>query len=147
MLSRKKQKVDGIPLPDDWKKEILELINSIYQEKCDEQNMYFSIFGFTYPDELLFIVSLSKKDDLSHAPITYMASIDLVKSSKPKKLLNTLVDSIGIFFDSVFADSEWNDYTSKWEDAEFSGQKFFYKVSRENIYLTLEADKLLKSSE
>lgn len=145
MLSRKEQNVEGIPLPKPWIEEILDLINSVYEKNCNLLNKKFEIIGYTYPDELLLIVSLVKKDDVNDIPITYMASLDLDNNNEPKKLLNSLVDSIGILFDSVFSNKDWNEYHSNWLEGTIKEQKIFYRISRENIALTLQADELLKN--
>lgn len=72
-----------------------------------------------------------------------MISMDLEEKEDPQKYLDTLIDSIGIFFDQYFADANWNDYQANWEEAEYKKLKFFYKISRENMALSIQAEQLL----
>ena len=62
--------------------------------------------------------------------------------------MNTMFDSAGVFFDSYFATEEnideiWDDYVLDWEETEFGSDKLFYKVTRENVGLSMQADALL----
>ncbi|MCO4792131.1 MAG: hypothetical protein KC493_00360 [Bacteriovoracaceae bacterium] len=145
MLSRKEHQEKPNHLPDEWKKKVTELLISIYGDKFDQSNFEFHIFGMTYPSEMLLTVSLVNTKDESAAPVTYHVSADLDEKTKADKTIAQLVDSIGIFFDNYFDDPEWNDFFSKWEETTFKGSKLFYKITRENIGLTILADQILDS--
>jgi hypothetical protein len=89
-------------------------------------------------------VGLLNQEQLEVAPVSYIMSMDLdEKNQDPEKYLDTLIDSMGVFFDSYFADADWNDYISNWTEATYKDLKFFYKVSRENVALTIQAEALL----
>lgn len=144
MLSRKSQDQDPIQLPDTWKSNVEELLISIYKDDCEKTGKVFKVFGETYPDEVAIAISLLKQDDELAIPVTYTISADLKKGENAEKLLETLVDSVGMFFDNFFSSSEdWDEYNARWQEIEFRTIKLFYKVTRENLELTSLADQLL----
>jgi hypothetical protein len=143
MLSRKEQSTQALALPEEWTKKVEELLNEVYESQCKQEEKVFKVFGSTYADEFLFITTLVNPNDDKITPVSYFISKDLDKSTKPEKMLDDLVDSIGSFFDVYFATKDWSDYQAEWFEAEFKGHKFFYKISRENISLHLIADGLL----
>jgi len=145
MLSRKEQNDNPIYLPDDWKKKVTELLTQVYSDQLDSSDMMFDIYGFTYPNEVVLIVSLLSKSDASLAPVSFVMSADLIKDSKPAEMVDTLIDSVGLFFDTYFQTPDWSEYISVWTEADFKGQQFHYIVSRENFGLTIAANKLLAS--
>ena len=67
------------------------------------------------------------------------------KKDNIKAIIEKIMDSIGIFFDEYFSNSDWNDYISIWTEAESKKVKFYYKISRENIKLSLMADEILSN--
>ena len=147
MQPRKNQKDQPILLPDQWTGEVKELLNQNYSEQCDSTGKTFEVFGETYPDEVLMAVSFLDKKDQLIIPITYMVSADLEQKQNPEKLLKSLVDTVGLFFDGYFSGSkdqeEESVYLSNWEEAELNKVRFWYKVTRENIGLSRMADDLL----
>lgn len=144
MLSRKEQDKPGILFPEHWRKKVEDILYSVYSEKCEALGKAFQVHGLTYPDELFLAVGLVEKDNLEAAPVTYVVSLDLKEDEKNhEKNIETLVDSMGVFFDGYFADPEWDDYFSNWTEATFQKLDFFYKVSRENVALTIQAEALL----
>ena len=144
MLSRKEHQHKATHLPEEFRTKVRELLNSIYGAKFDKEQYEFAVFGMTFPSEVLLIVSLINKKDDNAAPVTYHVSSDLNENTKADKLMNYLVDSVGLFFDSYFEDPEWNDFFSKWEETDFKGNKIHYKITRENVGLTLMADQILE---
>lgn len=144
MLSRKEQDKAGILLPEPWRQKVENVLYSVYQEQCDARQKSFQVHGITYPNELYLAVGLLNQDQLEIAPVSYIVSMDLDdKNQDPEKYLDNLIDSMGIFFDSFFADENWNEYVSNWTEASYKDLKFFYKVSRENVALTIQAEALL----
>ena len=86
--------------------------------------------------------------DKFESPVTLFLSSDLNDKTASHKIMDTMFDSAGIFFDSFFATEEtedeiWDDYVLDWQDAEFGNDKIFYKVTRENVSLSMAADALL----
>lgn len=144
MLSRKEQLKPGILLPEEWRQKVENVLYSVYQEQCDDRHKTFQVHGITYPDEFYLAVGLLNQDQLEIAPVSYIISMDLdEKNNDPEKYLDGLIDSMGIFFDQYFADENWNEFVSNWTEATYKKLKFFYKVSRENVALTIQAEALL----
>jgi len=144
MQSRKHQDLDGIILPEEWSKEFTGLLNSIYKDECNRQNKSFFVLGYTYPDEVVMAISFMDDADLAAIPVTLVVSADLKEGQKAKKLLDTLIDSVGVFFDHYFHNAEESEYNTNWTSETFKNVEIFYQVSRENILLTLKANELLK---
>ena len=145
MLSKKEQHDKPIYLPEDWKTKVTELVSQVYKDDLESSNMMFDIYGLTYPNEVILIVSLLSKVDAALSPVSFVMSADLEKDSKSAEMIDTLIDSVGLFFDTYFQTKDWNDYLSTWTEADFKGLKFHYIVSRENFGLTIAANKLLDS--
>ena len=143
MLARKEQKHSAIYLPQEWKDKVEALLNNIYAAQCERDGKTFQVYGLTYPDEVYLTVSYLDPKMETSIPVTYIISCDLEKQNEAQKLIDILVDSIGVFFDDYFSKDEWNDYNPVWTESVFKKQKFFYQVNRENIALTIQADQLL----
>jgi len=143
LLARKDQTKPGILLPDKWRDKVESVLYSVYQAQCDQAEKKFQVHGLTYPDELYLAVGILNPEKLEEAPATYIASLDLEKDQDPEKFLDTLIDSLGVFFDSYFKDTDWNDYVANWTEASYKDLKFFYKISRENVALSIQAEILL----
>ncbi|MDO9183131.1 MAG: hypothetical protein Q7U04_12020 [Bacteriovorax sp.] len=140
---------DTLPVffPKDWAEGLKQILLNIYGEKCIKDEKTFEVYGFSYPNEVLMIVSYVGLDKFS-TPISLSLSADLAEKTKTDDIINEMFDSVGVFFDSYFAKSDdqdeiWDDYIYEWEEGEFGKLKFFYKVTRENIGLSMEADLLL----
>lgn len=152
MFSRLDHEVAPVVFPKEWNESVKTTLLSLYGDKCIKDDRTFEIFSFTYPTELLLIVSYTSLDKMI-APITLFLSTDLQKDKKdPKKIMDNLFDAVGVFYDSYFAgrgseeNEIWDEYIYEWEEADFGKQKIFYKVTRENIALSLEAESILIKS-
>jgi len=148
MQSRKDHREVGINLPEVWIQEVEKLILQNYQAQCDKRHKTFEVYGLTYPTEALVMVSFLDAKDPLIIPVTMIISADLEENQNQEKLLNSLIDSIGLFFDNYFSNPEEQaiDYISDWESAELNKVKFWYKITRENIGLTIIANELLKKN-
>ncbi len=136
-----------IELPIEWRNELKQSLLNIYGDHCLKRESTFDIYAYTFPTELLIIASFVGLDP-NKIPITLFLSADLNHKSDPKKLFNSLIDNIGVFFDQYFQNienEEWDEYVHEWQEEEINRQTFYYKVTRENIALTLEAERLLNS--
>ncbi len=145
MHSRKDQNEDLIKLPNDWLRDLGELLNSTYKDQCDQKNKSFLVLGHTFPNEVVLIISFLDEKSLGTIPITLILSADLDEKNKSEKLLEVLVEFIGIFFDQVFSSDEWDDYNPNWEMEEIKDFKIYFTVSRENILLTIKANEILEN--
>lgn len=146
MLARKKSSKNGKPLPTEWIESLNRLLNESYQSECKQNGRYFDVFGQAYDDEFLLVVSyLSEKDEYL-APITCFLSSepDQIKTAeKVRETQKNFIDIVGLFFDEVFADPDWAEFEPSWQEVTHNHQNYFYKLSRENINATIEADRLL----
>jgi hypothetical protein len=70
-----------------------------------------------------------------------MATADAVKTTQ-----NNFVAIAGMFFDEIFADENWSEWEPNWQEVEWQNKKYWYKITRENVSLTLAADQLLKDA-
>lgn len=147
MFSRLDQDTPAVLFPKDWSEGLKQILLNIYGEKCLKEDKTFEIYGFSYPSEVLMIVSYVSLDKFV-TPITLFLSADLLKDTNTDDIINNMFDSVGVFFDSYFAKAEdldeiWDDYILDWEETEFGKLQFFCKVTRENIGLSMQADLLL----
>ena len=146
MFARKKDSKNGKTIPQDWLVSLGSLLNETYQTECEKHGRTFDVYGQIYKEELLLAVSwLSEKDEYI-APITCFLSCEPHQMDEDKKVKNTqqhFIDVVGIFFDEIFASDEWNEFEPNWQEVNYKQENYFFKLSRENINLTLEANKLL----
>ncbi|MEA9355550.1 hypothetical protein SHI21_05040 [Bacteriovorax sp. PP10] len=147
MFSRLDHESKAVLFPKDWADGLKQILLNIYGERCIKDEKTFEIFGFSYPNEVLLIISYVGLDKFE-SPVTLFLSSDLTLKTATDKIMDTMFDSAGVFFDSYFATEEsedeiWDDYVLDWQDAEFGSDKIFYKVTRENVMLTMEANLIL----
>lgn len=149
MFSRLDHEIPAVYFPKDWAEGLKQILLNIYGEKCIQNEKTFEIYGFSYPTEALLIISYVGLDKFE-TPVSLFISSDLTDKTDTDKIMDNMFDSAGVFFDQYFSAEEnndsdviWDDYVLDWEESEFSGEKLFYKVTRENISLTMEANALL----
>jgi len=146
MFARKASSKNGKSIPQDWLLSLTILLNETYQNECEKQERTFDVYGQIYQDELLLAVSwLSEKDEYI-APITCFLSCEPDQMNDDKKVKSTqqnFIDVVGIFFDQIFATDSWYEFEPTWQEVNYKQENYFFKLSRENIKLTLEANKLL----
>lgn len=148
MFRRLENDSTPLQLPKEWTDEFKQTLLNIYGDKCLKEDRTFEIYAFTYPEEVLLIASYVSLDKYI-APITLFLSADLKDSNKSEKALDVLCDSVGMYFDQFFAkdttDEEeiLEEFNSDWVSETISGLEVYYKVSRENVGLSIEASKLL----
>lgn len=147
MLARKSSsRKNGKNIPQDWVEGLNRLLNETYKAECTRNGRYFDVLGQIYPEELLLVVSyLSEKDEYL-SPITCFLSCEpdqIANEEKVKETQKNFIDIVGLFFDEIFANEEWDEFEPNWQEVTHHHQNYFYKISRENINLSLEADKLL----
>lgn len=146
MLARKASSKSGKSIPQDWQEGLNRLLNETYEKECKEHKRYFDVYGQIFPEELLVAVSWLSEADEYTAPITCFLSCEADQISNEQKVKETqknFIDVTGLFFDEIFADPEWSEFEPVWQEVTYKNQNYFYKLSRENINLTLEANKLL----
>ncbi len=146
MLARKPISKTSRTIPQEWAESLARLLNETYKKECEKDDKYFDVYGLIYSEELLVVVSyLSEKDEYL-APITVLLSCDGEDMNSEEKLKETqknYIDIVGLFFDEIFSEDEWNEFTPHWQEVTHKHKNYFYKITRENVALTIEADKLL----
>lgn len=146
MLARKKTSTKGKDLPQDWVDHLALTLNETYEAECKKHNRVFDVYGQIYPEELLVIVSWLSQDQVTLAPVTCFLSCDPDQMNSEKKVKETqanYMDIAGLFFDEIFSRDDWDEFEPNWQEVTYKDQSYYYKLSRENINLTLEANRLL----
>ena len=146
MIARKKTSISGKNLPKEWEESLSRLLNETYQAECKKFDRYFDVYGQIFQEELLLVVSFLAEKDEYLAPVTLFLSCDADQMSNEKKVKETQKDFIelaGLFFDEVLAQEDWNEFEPQWQEVKHNHQTYFFKLSRENVNLTLEANRLL----
>lgn len=145
-FSRLNENKPGTDLPKNWLENISLLINDTYPElfKLDKSCQ---VWAELFDKELLIILSLFDKNR-SMAPTTISISSDLLKNSEKelKRVLDKSVETLGMIVESYLASLEQDelwDYTPEWTEEKKNKFTFFYRVTREDIELTLKANQLL----
>ena len=146
MLARKATSKNGKNLPSDWIESFARLLNETYKNECKENLCYFDVYGQIYDEELLIVASwISEKDQFS-TPISCFLSCDsshIQSEEKVKETQKNFIDLVGLFFDEIFSQEEWIDFMPSWQEVHHKNETYFYKLSRENVSITLEANRLL----
>ncbi len=150
MFSRLEHDVPAVIFPKEWGAGLKQILLNIYGEHAIKDDRTFEVYGFSYPNEVLLIISYVGLDKFT-TPVTLFISADLLPDTDSKKMVNTMFDCAGVFFDTYFAGNEareeegeiFDDYNLDWDETDFHQQKLFYKVTRENVTLSMEADLLL----
>lgn len=147
MFSRLEHEIPAVIFPKEWSQSLKQILLNIYGEKCIANERSFEVYGFSYPNEVVLIVSYVGLDKFE-APVTFFISSDLTSETASQKIMDNMFDCAGVFFDQYFAKEEnvdeiWDDYNLDWEETEFGKAQLFFKTTRENIGLSMEADALL----
>lgn len=146
MFARKTSSKNGKSIPQDWLVSFGILLNETYQSECEKHARTFDVYGQIYDEELLIVVSWISEKDEYIAPITCFLSCEpeqMKDNNKVKTTQMNFIDVVGIFFDEIFAADEWNEFEPNWQEVNYKQENYFFKLSRENVNLTLEANKLL----
>lgn len=146
MLARKKTSKQGSSIPQDWLESLSRLLNQTYRSECKTHQRYFDVYGQIYPEELLVIVSWNSEQAAGVSPVSCFLSCDPDQMNSEKKVKETQANYIevaGLFFDEIFSNDNWDGFEPNWQEVTHKHQNYYYKLSRENIALTLEANRLL----
>ena len=134
-------------LPSDWCDALTNLLNATYEEKANKDNHFFDVIGKIFEKESILFISYLNKSDYSASPITLSISFDNLNDSDAlKSILDICVSLTSLIFDDIFSQENWREYVLNWTENEIDGHKLFYKITRENMSLTLQAEELLKGS-
>ena len=142
------EQTTGKQLPQEWTDNLMQTLNEAYADEIEAKNSFFDIYGEIYDQEFVVIASLMHQADLGIAPVSVFISHDVLADQKHfRSVLKSLVDLMGLIFDDVFTKPDWSEYNANWTENKFKGNNFFYKITRENVSLTLQAEEILKKGE
>lgn len=149
MFARKEKNTQGVNIPDEFKLQFETTLEQTFGMKKESEGQIFEVFGKIFEDELLLMVCLSDFEQRHLIPVSLFLSFELDEKSKkgPNIILDEMVDLTGNFFDEYFATTEFNDWEPNWQVTEYNKKKYFFKVTRENVSLSLQADALLEQEE
>lgn len=146
MLARKKTSKNGKAMPQEWLESLGRLLNETYKQECKQNSRYFDVYGQVFPEELFLAVTYLSEKNEYELPITLFLSSEpdqIATEEKVKETQKSFIDLAGLFFDEIFSDEEWDGFEPVWQEVTHKNQNYFYKISRENLNATLEANKLL----
>ena len=146
MLGRNEKSISGQNMPQDWLEGLSRLLNESYKNEVETHNRYFDIFGKIYEEELLLVVSWLSVKDQFELPIACFLSCDAEQMNSEKKVKDTqdnFIELVGLFFDEIFASEDWSEFEPVWQPVTHKAENYWFKLSRENVNLTIEADRLL----
>jgi len=147
MFARNNSSKNPESFPADWIEAFSRLLNSTYKSDCTKNKRYFDVFGQIHPEELLVVISYLSELDESITPVTLFLSCDkdqMDTEEKVKKTQKNFIDLAGLFFDEVLSKGEEAiDFEPTWQEVKHNNETYFYKLTRENIALSLKANELL----
>lgn len=146
MLGNNPKSKNGKDLPQDWLDNVTRIMDETYKDQCLKYKSTFDAFGQIYDEELLLVVSFIAEQDAHKLPIACFLSCEkehIATTTKIKETQKNYLDILGLLFDEIFSNEEWSDYEPVWQDITYKTETYSYKISRENVALTLEANKLL----
>jgi hypothetical protein len=146
VLARKSSSKSGKSVPQDWSEGVAVLLNDTYKTECTKEGRYFDVYGQIFPEELLVIVSYLSEKDPAVAPIACFLSCDteqMKTETMVKETQSNFMDVAGLFFDEIFSSDDWSDFEPVWQEVKYKTHTYHYKLTRENINLTIEANRLL----
>lgn len=149
MFQRKKTLKPGLDLPQEWTQSVSDLLNETYEKECETRRRHFDVFGQILPEEMVVAAGFSNLENPTESAISIFLSCDLepgLETKKLKEIQATFVDLFGLFFDEIFSQPDWSEWEPMWQEVQYEGATFFHKITRENILLTLEADRLLREA-
>lgn len=149
-LGRYKDSVvdSGSALPSEWSESFVGVLTETYFKQSEKDNRCFDVYGKVFDHEFVVIISYIHQDDPMAAPISLFISHDNLDDSKQmKKTLENLVNLAGHIFDDIFSEQDWNGYNPNWTENKYQDSTFYYKITRENIGLTLQAQEILNKGE
>jgi hypothetical protein len=145
-FSRKNENSTGTPLPSNWIENISLLLNESYPE-ITNNDLTTQVWAEVFDTEILTIVSLLGNQQTP--PTTFLISADIEKNSDKqlKKSLDKSIEIVGMMIEAYLhslTHEQLYEYTHQWTEDKKSKFTFFYRTTREDISLTLKANKLLE---
>ena len=146
MLSRNNSSTDGSKMPKDWLDNLSDFLNENYRDSLIAKNLVFKTFGEIHNNEICLGISLLNPNHEKSIPTTLILSSDIAKGPNSENNINKMIDFSGLIFDNYFLNNDTIEYQPNWTSEQFKNLTIFYKITRENIDLTIEANKMLNGS-
>lgn len=135
----------GKALPEEWTESFVGILTETYFKQTEKDHRFFDVYGQIYDKEFVVVVSYIHHDDHYVSPISVFISHDIIEDNKQmKKTLDQVVSLAGHIYDDIFSVEDWNEFNPSWTENEMDGSNFHYKITRENVGLTLQAEEILK---
>ena len=135
----------GTDLPKEWTESFVGLLTQTYFDQTEKDHRFFDVYGQIFDKEFTVIVSYIHHDDHLAAPISIFVSCDIEDNKETKKALDKVINLSGLILDDIFATEDWSEFVPTWTENSYEDNKFFYKITRENIGLTMQAEEILKN--
>jgi hypothetical protein len=146
MLSRNNEEIEGLELPQEWLNEITNAVYSTYESSIKSKNLSLKTYGELHKGEVCLAFCLSSiKSDNTNA-VSLILSLDLKDKDDPKETLDNTINQSSEFFDLLFSGQKEDIFQPNWTKSDLKENNFYFKITRENIALSIEANKLLKNS-
>ena len=146
MLSRHNEEANGVDLPSEWLEEITSAVNSTYESQLKEQNLILKTYGELHKGEVCLAFCLYSINPEDTSAISLLLSVDLKEKEDPKSALDKTINQSSEFFDLLLSGQEEELFQPNWVRSDLKEGNFHFKITRENIALTLEANRLLRKS-
>ena len=148
MLARKPHNHTAEEYSREWIDQVSKTLHSVYSSICRRDDRSFKVYGYTYDDEALLIICLVKENDNFTSSLSFFISVDKEAAQKEKELFKRLLGFSGVLMDETFeklssSDESEEIYFVNWQEYEYNTQKYYFKITRENIELSIAADRLL----
>ncbi|MBG59666.1 MAG: hypothetical protein CME67_04065 [Halobacteriovoraceae bacterium] len=140
----------GKSLPPEWTEEFVKVLTETYLDKSEKDNRFFDVYGQIFDKEFVVVISYIHHSDQLAAPISIFLSHDTSEEMKSKdlsKALKELIDLSGHILDDIFSQEDWSEFCPNWTENKFRDHTFFYKITRENVSLSLQAEEILKGED
>ena len=150
MFFRKYEEVMGIAFPKEWSQSVSLSFGEYFKDKLDFRYASIQSYGFHHIDEFVIIISYVSEEELK-SPVSIFISKDLEEKEKSserefKKAKDAVLDIAGIMLNDLCENIFDVDYTLRWTEYDFRKQKYHYKITRENIDLTIKTEEILRES-
>lgn len=146
MFNRKNHDSEGVLIEESWKEDFIGILNDTFKDKKATPQYLFDAYGKVYGDEIVVAACYYNGANMNEIPVSIIVSFEMDEKSKKniKKIFSDMMDLTGLFFEEFFDNPEFTDYEPEWQHHSFKKNDYYFKVTRENIALSLEAERLLK---
>ena len=136
----------GTALPKEWIESFVGILTETYFKQTEKDHRVFDVYGQIFDKEFTVVISYIHHDDHYAAPISVFISHDIIDDDKQMaKTLDQVVTLAGHIYDDIFSVDDWNEFLPSWTENKMGGSNFFYKITRENLGLSLQAEEILKN--